>query len=62
MKVRKIHPFDGSQKAGLPTGPALQVLRIEDNKPVDGPICKNCIVQLSDGWEFMWNVVIIKEI
>jgi hypothetical protein len=60
MKVRRTHPFDGSKKAGLPTGPILQVIQLDDHKPVDGPTRKNCIVRMKDGWEFIWNVAIIK--
>ena len=55
-KVLRIHPYDGSCRAGRPAGPALTVIESKMHKPVDGPGA-GYIVALSDGgWEFEWNV------
>jgi hypothetical protein len=56
MKVRKIHPYDGSEKAGKPIGDELAVVSIAEHKPVDGKGCGPIYV-LEDGtWEFGFNL------
>lgn len=56
MFVQKNHPYDGTKRAGLPTGPVLEVTGYTQHKPVDGPI-GGTIYLLADGsWSFPWNV------
>lgn len=60
MKIRKNHCYDGTNNAGKPSGPVLEVLREEEHKPVDGP-SYSTIYFLSDGtWSFSHNVTVIK--
>ena len=56
MKVRKIHPYDGTPRAGKPIGEALTVVKSYPHKPVDGP-GNATVCELSDGtWEFLHNL------
>lgn len=60
QKVRKIHEYNGNMLAGKPTGKILEVLRIENHNPVDGPREKDAIAYLSDGtWAFVWNLYLV---
>lgn len=56
MWVRKNHPYDGTDRAGLPTG---KVLKVTGYQQVDGKgmTPSGQIYLLEDGsWEYPWNV------
>ena len=53
-KVLRIHPYDGSCRAGKPVGPVLAVIESKVHAP---STCLQYFVVLSDGgWAFEWNV------
>lgn len=55
--VRKIHVYDGTKNGGKPVGEILTVMKVEDHKPIDGPVEKDAIIRLSDGtFEHPWNL------
>jgi len=42
---------------------SLTVLKIDDHKPIDGPIEEKCVVYLSDSsWEFSWNLLLTRSV
>jgi hypothetical protein len=55
-RVRKTHPYDGSQRAGKPVGPLLAIVTLREVKPADsGPPA--AVADLSDGsWEYPHNL------
>ena len=56
MKARRLHPYDGSNRAGKPVGPVLKVEYMKRHAPIDGP-STGIVVGLSDGgWEFLHNL------
>ena len=60
MRVRKLHPCDGSMKSDRPIGDILEVIMIRDHNPIDGERKRNVVCELSDGsWEFIWNLAIV---
>lgn len=61
-RVHKLHPYDGTAKAGQPQGTPLIVIDLRDQRPVDGPWQYGVIADLSDGTcEFIWNLQEILE-
>jgi len=61
MWVRKNRPYDGTDKAGLPIGPVLQVTGYRQHEPVDGP-GQGIVYMFADGsWEFPWNLTPVNE-
>jgi hypothetical protein len=61
LLVQRIHPQDGSEKAGKPVGPWLAVVRIEDHVTADGPRRPDAILHLEDGtWAFRWNLYVVE--
>ena len=58
MKAKRVYPYDGSDKAGKPYGPAMNIKEIRDHRPIDGCVEKSSIVIFDDdSWEFIWNIV-----
>lgn len=56
MRVRKIHPYDGTPRAGKPIGKLLTVIKSYPHSPIDGP-GNATVCELSDGsWEFLHNL------
>jgi hypothetical protein len=55
-RVRKQHPYDGSQRAGKPVGPVLAIVALREVQPADsGPSAT--VATLSDGsWEYPHNL------
>ncbi|MFH1628385.1 MAG: hypothetical protein ABIE47_06640 [Pseudomonadota bacterium] len=61
MWVKKVHPYDGTDKAGLPEGPVLKVHGFRQHEPIDGP-GQGIMYGFADGtWEFPWNVTPVTE-
>jgi hypothetical protein len=56
LKVRKNHPYDGTQKAGKPEGPIFDVKEIKKHDPIDGT--SNLILYLlsDNSYSFSHNV------
>jgi len=57
--VQKIFFYDGSARSGTSMSQKLEIVKIEDYNPIDGPRRKNTLIYLSDGtWEYPWNLII----
>ena len=63
-RVRRIHPYDGTRRAGRPYGAILTVAWIKDHLPSTGETRYQCVIGFEEdevSWEFIWNLSKIED-